>query len=90
MSTHLTLHAFGSAGAGAAVGSLDRLRLGLLLQFEVLRVQVLGVSWTLQLLVELLNTLKKKKEETIQQLFFKNNKLAINVKPMVPECYNEG
>lgn len=66
MVTHLTLHTFGSASAGAIVGGLSRLRLGLLLQFEVFCVQVLCVSWTLQLLVGLLNTLKK---ETIQKLF---------------------
>lgn len=84
MSTHLTLHSFGSASAGAAVRSLGRLHLSLLLQFEVLCVQVLSVSWTLQLLVGLLNTLKKKGNN--MAAIFKNNKLAINVKPMVVPC----
>lgn len=76
--THLTLHTLGSASAGAAVRSLGRLLLSLLLQFEVYCVQVLRVSWTLYLLVGLLNTLKGNNTAAI----FKNNKLAINVKTM--------
>lgn len=76
--THLTLHTLGSASAGAAVRSLGRLLLSLLLQFEVYCVQVLRVSWTLYLLVGLLNTLKGNNTAAI----FKNNKLAINLKTM--------
>lgn len=78
MVTHLTLHTFSSASAGAVVRTLGRLLLSLLLQFEVLCVQVLRVSWTLYLLVGLLNTLKGNNTAAI----FKNNKLAINVKTM--------
>lgn len=78
MVTHLTLHTFGSASAGAVVRTLGRLLLSLLLQFEVLCVQVLHVFWTLYLLVGLLNTLKGNNTAAI----FKNNKLAINVKTM--------
>lgn len=83
MLTHLTLHALGSASAGAAVGSLGRLRLGLLLQLEVLCVQVLGVSWNLQLLVGLLNTVNKGNN---MAAIFKNNKRVINAIPMLVPC----
>lgn len=76
--THLTLHTFGSASAGAVVRSLGRLLLSLLLQFEVLCVQVLRVSWTLYLLVGLLNTLKGNKTAAI----FKKDKLVMNIKTM--------
>lgn len=76
--THLTLHTLGSASAGAVVRSLGRLLLSLLLQLEVLCVQVLRVSWTLYLLVGLLNTLKGNNRAAI----FKNNKLAINEETM--------
>lgn len=75
MVTHLTLHTFGSASAGAIVGGLSRLCWSLLLQFEVFCVQVLGVSWTLQLLVGLLNALKRKQYKS----YFYNNKLAIDM-----------
>lgn len=58
--TNLTLHALGSAGAGAGVWGLGRLLLILLLQFVVLGVHTLPSCWKLQLLVRLLNTLKEK------------------------------
>lgn len=57
--THLTLHALGSASTGARVRSLGGLLLTLVLQFELLGVHTLHASWTLQLLVWLLNTLKE-------------------------------
>lgn len=57
--THLTLHALGSASTGARVRSLGGLLLTLVLQLELLGVHTLHASWTLQLLVWLLNTLKE-------------------------------
>lgn len=65
MVTHLTLHALGPASAGAALRSLGRLLLSLLLQFEVLRVQVVPVPWTQQCLIGLLDTLKGNKAAAI-------------------------
>lgn len=85
--THLTLHPLGSASAGAVVRSRARLLLSLLLQFEVLCVQVLRVSWTLYLLVGLLNALEGYNTAAI----FKHNKLAINLNNVgaiqeIPDC----
>ena len=73
MVTYLTLHAFGSTSAGAVVRRLASLLLSLLLQFQVLCVQVLQVSWNLYLLVGLLNTLKGSTTTAI----FNNKKLQL-------------
>lgn len=72
MVTHLTLHTLGPASAGAALHSLGRLLLSLLLQFEVLRVQAFSIPWTQQCLIGL-DTLKGNKAAAIFKIILACN-----------------